>query len=212
MITFQKVHRRLFYWNFTVLCFFCLLNSGCTHTQSFSPFPEKNQQYDADLATLQRADKAFQEKNYQKALEIYSILSQLPQDRTTRRKALYGLACTRLVLAENQTDLNQAIILWDAWSQTVPQKLSGEDPRMLRPILIQKSTIQMPKKQIVIKEDAAENKINSEIIRSKNNEIQRLQNQINIQKKEIEKLNHQINSLEAIDQDILQKKKEISTQ
>jgi hypothetical protein len=212
MITIQNINKRFCCGNIVIICFFYLLTSGCTYTQKLSTMLEKRHTYDADLATLKRGNKEFQAGNYQKALEIYSILSQLAKNKTTQRKALYGLACTKLVLSKNQTDLNESIILWDAWSQTVPQEISAEDPRMLRPILVEKSTTSIPKKQIIIKESSAENKINTEIIRSQNNDIKKLQSLLNIKKKEIEKLKNQISSIEAIDQDILQKKKEISTQ
>jgi hypothetical protein len=214
MILFKKNKLR-FYEHLTIIsiCFFYLLISGCAFTGNLSTAPEPHQDYDADSATLKRGDTAFQEGNYQKALEIYSILSQLSENTTTQRKALYGLACTKLVLAKNQTELNKAIVLWDTWSQTVPQGITDEDPRMLRPILMEKNISGIiPKKQIVIIENPEQDRMPSKTIQPKNDEIKNLQNRIDAQQKEIEILNHQINSLEAIDQDMLQKKKDISIQ
>ncbi|RJP76251.1 MAG: hypothetical protein C4522_18730 [Desulfobacteraceae bacterium] len=215
MILGKNDNKLRFYEHLTIICisFFYIGISGCAFTKNLSTLPEPNQDYDADLATLKRGDMAFQAGNYQKALEIYSILSQLSENKTTQRKALYGLACTKLVLAKNQTELNKAIILWDTWSQTVPQGSYDEDPRMLRPILTEKNMSGIiPKKQIVIIENPEQDRITSKIIQSKTDEIKNLQNRIASQQKEIETLKHQINSLEAIDQDMLQKKKDISIQ
>ncbi|MFH2067248.1 MAG: hypothetical protein ABIK15_18755 [Pseudomonadota bacterium] len=215
MILGKNDNKLRFYEQLTIICisFFYIGISGCGFTKNLSTVPEPNQDYDADLATLKRGDMAFQEGNYQKALEIYSILSQLSENKTTQRKALYGLACTKLVLAKNQTELNKAIILWDTWSQTVPQGSYDEDPRMLRPILTEKNMSGIiPKKQIVIIENPEQDRITSKIIQSKTDEITNLQNRIASQQKELETLKHQINSLEAIDQDMLQKKKDISIQ
>ena len=204
------LHFRIFF----IVGFLLLLFSGCAFLQNLPEAHNRRQPpYDADLATLQHGDTAFREGNYQKAIEIYSILSQIAKNKTTRRKALYGLACTKLVLAETPAERNEAIILWDAWSELAPSEMPAEDPRMLRPVLTGKNIPDSPPpKEIFPSESPNQEAMREQEIQSRDKKIKKLKKSISAQQKEIEKLKHQINSLEAIDKDMMQKKKEISTQ
>ncbi len=184
--------------------------TGCVLPANMPEMIKNSVQLDADAITLDRGYDAFKNKEYKKALEIFGILSQLAEEKKIRRKALYGLACTRLILAKNINDLNESIILWDAWSQLAPDELEGEDPRMLRPLLDRKAPFagkKKIKKRLVI----SKNKVDLKTLKIKEKEIDDLQEKLKNMDNEIQILKHQINSLETIDQEIQQKKQEISS-
>jgi hypothetical protein len=131
---------------------------------------------------------AFVQTDYEKAAQIYDSLYKQSQNAETRRRALYGLACIGLIKAENTLQYDEAISLWKKWQQSIYEPFSGEDPRMMWPY------IQMT---------APPCKMETEIrlLMDKNASLE----------KEIMTLKHQISSLEAIDQKIEEKKKEISS-
>jgi len=194
-----------------LIFFFICYGAACSQNLKFLGVETKGTLCDPHKTTLQRGNEAFQNGNYQKAFEIYRTLSQLAENSKIRRKALYGLACTRLILSKNTKDFDEAIILWDAWSQLVPPKIVDEDPRMLKPLLLDKVFPKIIKKKINTREPIDKNEANSEILKSRDDKILQLQKQLKIMENEVETLRHQIRSLEEIDQDIFEKKKDIST-
>ena len=207
----KKSKSGISHWKALFIFLFICYGFGCSQIQKFPGFETKGSLYNPDQATLLRGNEAFQNGDYQKALEIYSILSQLADNAKTRRKALYGLACTRLILSENTKDLDEAIVLWDAWSQLVPPEIVDEDPRMLKPLLLDKAFPEKIKKKISTRKKIDKNEDSSEILKARDNKILQLQKQLKIMENEVETLRHQISSLEEIDQDIFEKKKDIST-
>ncbi|MBW1892455.1 MAG: hypothetical protein JRI91_01990 [Deltaproteobacteria bacterium] len=185
---------------------------GCAYIDGMTPvvIDNKSHHYNAEAITLERGNQAFQNNDYKKALEIYRMLSQLARNDDIRRKSLYGLACTRLVLAESPEELSASIILWDVWSQLESAETKDEYPILLRPLLLQKGLPEKikaePKKNE--KEPGANKKL-KKIIVAKDKEILLQKNRINKMDKEIKKLKHQLSSLEAIDKNIKQKMTEI---
>jgi len=186
---------------------------GCAYIDKMSPVGIDNKShhhYNAEAITLERGNQAFQNNDYKKALEIYRMLSQLARNGDIRRKSLYGLACTRLVLAESPEELSASIILWDVWSQLESAETKDEYPILLRPLLLQKGLpekIKIEPKKTEKEPDA--NKRLKRIVVTKDKEILLLKNRINKMDKEIKKLKHQLSSLEAIDKNINQKMTEI---
>lgn len=206
----QKTKLKNLYWGallFSIICY----GFGCSQIQKFPSFQTADSRHHADKAALQKGNEAFQNGDYQKAFETYRMLSQLAENSTTRRKALYGLACTMLILSEKPKDLDEAIILWDTWSQLVPTKIVDEDPRMLRPLLMDKGFQEKTKDKWNIEKKMNPNQDHSEMVKVRDNKILQLQKQLKIMKSELQTLKHQISSLEEIDQDIFEKKKDIST-
>jgi len=150
--------------------------------------PEKNSSPPHELELLKNGYNAFVQTEYEKAAEIYNTLYQQSKNSKTRRWALYGLACTGLIKAENTFQHDEAIGLWNKWQKSFPETFSGEDPRMMGPYI--QMTAPPCKKETEIK-----------VLMNKNACLE----------KEIITLKHQIASLEAIDQKIEEKKKEISS-
>ena len=141
-----------------------------------------------ELELLKTGYESFVQSDYEKASEIYDDLYKESQNSDIKRRALYGLACTRLITAENSLEHEKAIQLWDKWMNSVPDVPSSEDPRLLAPYV----EMTAPPCQ-------------------KEAEIQLLIEKINSLEQEILTLRHQISSLEAIDQKIEEKKKQISS-
>ncbi len=150
--------------------------------------PGKNSLPPHELELLKNGYNAFAQTDYEKAAQIFNDLYKQNKNFKTRRFALYGLACTYLIKAENTLQYDEAIGLWNQWQQSVPETFSGEDPRMMWPY------IQMTAPPC-----------------KKETEIMKLMNKNICLEKEILTLKHQIESLEAIDQKIEEKKKEISS-
>ena len=183
---------------------------------------------DPDLMALMVANQALQNGDFKKALEGYEILKHSTDDRIAR-KARYGIACTHLSLAESPKDVREAIMLWNAWSEQAPPYLEDEDPRILW-LLLKQKILPKPKKIRATKEAESEEKRQLEkLLRAKEEEVQRLNKRlkameneiqtilkkqadyVGIMESEIQTLRDKINSFEAIDQKIKEKKKEVSS-
>ncbi len=83
---------------------------------------------------LAEANDAFKNKSYIKAEQLFKKLYGGAYSHDVRRIALYGLACTRFILAENDDNLNHAFDLWYSWYKIPSEYISVEDPRMMEPV------------------------------------------------------------------------------
>ena len=189
-ITFTK--------NFSFLQFFVAILllfvlSGCATFDEEDP--EKIPSETHEWKTLMNGYDAFEQKNYENAVHIFAYLNDLDTKSRISRLAFYGLACSRLIMAENAKEFNKALDLWHEWADAYSPDLDAEDPRMLEPLLIQLE-VSLQKTGCLEKKD---------------NKIDALNKRIDEMQKKINTLIHQINELEAIDQKIEKKKKEISS-
>ncbi len=179
-------------------------------------FPEVNRllygsdAYNADLITLQRGNRALRNGDYQKALEIYRMLSQLARREKIRRQALYGMACAQLILAEDEAEMETSITLWDAWSGLITDEPKTEDPRLLKALLEQKTESKRAEASKLLEPKPRPPKTSPHVLEEKDEEIKKLQTQIKGLKSELRELAYQLECLEAIDQKIQEKKKEIA--
>ncbi|MBC2717809.1 MAG: hypothetical protein HF978_21100 [Desulfobacteraceae bacterium] len=130
--------------------------------------------------------EAFTQADYEEASHIFNSLYQTGSNGVIRRRALYGLACTRLLTARNTIQFDEAVTLWNTWVNSAPDEFAPEDPRLLCPF-IQKSESPCKKEE----------------------EIQLLNKKIDLMQKETKTLKHQIKTIEEIDQKIEEKKREI---
>jgi hypothetical protein len=144
---------------------------------------------------------AFEEGAFKKAAEIFEQLSCNPSDEDTERIAAYGLACVCLILAETPEAFDEAFRLWKAWRQLAPENLNAEDPRMLEPLL------DKLERNLPADDDKREYQKKLE---QKDKDIRWLQYRLKKKRKENQRLKNQIEALEAIHQDIQEKKKEMS--
>ncbi len=201
---------------------------------SFSPAIEspvtadEKKTLDPEFIALRIANQAIQNGDFKKALEGYEVL-QHSSDGKIARKARYGLACAKLSLADNSEDISEALMLWDAWSQHAPTDLEDEDPRILGPLLkfkispkpnkIRTMPVVIPVEKLGLEKlfQAKEKEIQqlNDRLKVMENEIQTmLKNQadyVGVLERQIQTLRDKIKSLEAIDQKIKEKKKEVSS-
>jgi len=145
--------------------------------------------------TLKNGYEAFEQKDYEKAAHIFNALYQRGKAGRMGRRALYGLACSRLIMAADAQQYNDALALWDQWAGPMAKNLDVEDPRMLTPLLVRLKASFRKKAHIEKKDD----------------KIQALNEKMEAMREKIDRLTHQLKELEAIDQKIEQKKKAISS-
>jgi len=162
--------------------------------------------------------RTFQAGDYKTALDLFEVVSTSSEMEALRHRALYAMACSRLVLAQDPEQFSAAMNLWELWSHSAPTESLAEDPRMLSPLL---ERCRPPAQRV--KPDASEmpagnctrptsvqavklikDKDCEKLLQSKERETLRLRRQI-------EALRHQSEALEAIHRKIQEKKQEVSS-
>ncbi|MEF3695882.1 hypothetical protein [Desulfolutivibrio sp.] len=83
------------------------------------------------------AVSAFQSGDMERAASLFEQVSQAALDEPSRRRALYGLACARLTMAQDEKELAKARSLWETWRAESPPGGDGEDPKFMAGILSQ---------------------------------------------------------------------------
>jgi len=146
--------------------------------------------------TLQNGYDAFEQENYANAADIFGYLYKLDTKGWISCLAFYGLACSRLIMADDAGDFNKALHLWHNWADSCSSDLDAEDPRMLEPLLTELNASLKEKDRRL---EEKENKIDAF-----NEKMEAMQEKINT-------LTHQLKELEAIDQQIKKRKKEITS-
>jgi hypothetical protein len=153
---------------------------------------------------------SFQQQQYETAIEAFTF-AQASVHPGLRRQATYGKACAQLALAESTKAWSKALALWEAWRTENVEPWQPEDARMLGPALMQLGTEciyndvlhNRYQKQVSILENNLRLAQDKEI--KLNQHIQDLQRQMIALKKRLK-------SLEAIDQEMQEKKKKLQTQ
>ena len=214
------LHLRATWFGWTWLVMICcgLSLSACVHIPEVQPAKESTLNHDAAWNAWEEGLAAFQRGDYRTAQKYFEGVSKRALDETLRRKGLYGLACTRLVVAQTPDEYNAALNLWELWNQMAPPELVGEDPRMVAQLLPRLYPTELtkisPASEVpppgssrssatpavrVVKDKECEKQL-----RESERELQRL-------KRQIRTLRLQIEALEAIHRKIQEKKKEVSS-
>ena len=102
--------------------------AGCSY-QPFSSIGQikKGIETKAIQRRLEEGNRFFQEGKYREAEKVFESLRHI-ENPLAVRQAVYGLACTRLRLAENRKQYLEAAKLLDQWRRISPVSLSLEDP------------------------------------------------------------------------------------
>ncbi len=177
---------------------------------------------DAERRTWEEGIDAFRREDYHNALAYFESLAESAENPSLSQKALYALACTRLILAQTPDEFSDALILWECWSKQAPSKDYEEDPRMItpflervtQPILVDAQSEKaaqtrkmIESKNILLYRSLQEYK---NLLREREKEMDQLSRRLETKEKEIRRLRNQIDSLEAIHLKIQEKKKEAS--
>lgn len=175
----------------------------------------------ADNAGLKDGMDAFHRRDYNGAAAIFATISHQTQNKVVLRRALYGLACAKLAEARDESDVNEAILVWNRWKRLNSSGLEPEDPMMLSPFFDRMKSIDSLSATSCTPNDAGLEAMESckTMLNRKDKEIQHVKSKLeaeqeNIQtlQKRIQKLKLQIESLEAIHLEIQEKKKEVTSQ
>ena len=207
-----------FAWTWLVMICCGLTLSACVHIPEVQPAKESTLNHDAAWNAWEEGFAAFQRGDYQTAQKYFEEVSKRARNETLRRKGLYGLACTRLVVAQTPDEYNAALNLWELWVQMASPELVCEDPGMVSQLLPRLYPTELtkisPTSEVappsasrsgttptvrLIKDKECEKQL-----RESDRELQRL-------KRQIRTLRLQIEALEAIHRKIQEKKKEVSS-
>lgn len=178
-----------------------LAGSGCEVVQTIDSLNGilEEQPPDPEAGMLLNAEFAFYQENYTLAEDLYSKVLNTSKKRIHQNHARYGLACVGISTARNTTELKEAFELLDKWQEPKAETLGyAENPKMIAVALNRKQDIFQLKPEIRYVTTAKE----GELLRKNQQEIADL-------RATIEKLEHQISVLEAIDQEIQEKRKPI---
>lgn len=167
---------------------------------------EESRKSAASIPSLETGAIAFQQGDLSRAAEIFSFLSETLSSEEGKRKALYGLACSRLAMATDKNSLQGAMALWDKWQEQVSGEFGSEDPRMLTQVL-RKLVSWAPSGEVRSKRPSPPPTSSGKQASSKEEEIRQKEEEIKWRDEEIERLREQIEALEKIHRDIEKKKK-----
>jgi len=211
-----KATRFLWFW---LVIIWCGLNlSACAHIPGVQPARELSQNHESVWHDWEEGLAAFQRGDYQGAQRYFEVVSKRALNEDLRRKGLYGLVCTRLLVAQTADDYNAALNLWELWIRLAPPELVDEDPRMIALLLPRLYPTELtnisPVPRVVLPSSSrssdtpvvkvVKNKECEKQLRESDREVQRL-------KRQIRTLRLQTEALEAIHRKIQEKKKEVSS-
>jgi len=94
--------------------------------------------HDEDIRHLETGYEMFCRGDYENAAGQFEIICQGSGTGQIRQEALYSLACTRMILAEDPKTFLEALDLWTVWNRQgdlCQKTLPGENPRMFGPFL-----------------------------------------------------------------------------
>jgi TolA-binding protein len=171
-----------------------------------------------------QAVTAYQANEYDLAARRFEDIQNRTRDRNMARKAMFGLACARLMSAETPQQYHEAVALLESWMQEAPTDFEKENPVLMVPLIREKmlfSNIPLtadgggdieasPKvSQWLVINAAKEIKLLRKKIESADQSKRKLKDRIGLLEKEISKLQKKIKALETIDQKIQKKKNAI---
>ncbi len=144
---------------------------------------------DPDMQKLKQGETLFMQARYIEAEKVFIDVLEAHIPINTANTAVYNLTCTKIMQAETLEELSHALILLDNWRKTSQAIISVENPQLA--ITAQKKIAK------IIDAD-----LERRLIEENKNKQKIVQ-----QNKLIKTLQHQISGLEAIDQELQEKKK-----
>lgn len=163
--------------------------SGCTPLQ-LPLIPETASR------TRNTAEISFLNGEFQKAMLEYKEIYETTSSIEEKNSALYGIACTEILLAENDDQLVEAITTLQRWNASKGSENFNENRNLLILALKQQSERIQSKKQQSVEYD----KRQKGIINSQRNKISQMATTV-------KQLKKQLDELEAIDEIYQEKRK-----
>jgi hypothetical protein len=212
------------YLAYLLICLAVILCGGCRFAWPPQKQDAVSQPSPTALKRYRQAVAAYQAEEYAVADKRFTDLRKRNMDKGLDRMALYGLACTRLMLAETPKDYQKALALWENWVQLTQEDYHRESPMLLDPLIREKMLFSnIPLTSMGNGEIDPEPKVAQWMLINAANELGRVKSKlaateqtalkrkkrIGALEKEIAELQRQIKALETIDQKIQKKKSAI---
>ncbi len=144
---------------------------------------------------LIQAYEAFQTQRYEQARLLFDSVARMHKTGPLNQHARYGIACVQMATSETADAMKEAMREWAYWFQLQPKKYTHGDPRLLDPVL-HRYGIYLQNDAQQAKKWQAEKKWFQQALTQKQSQIEVLQ--------------EKIDAIEAIDQDIEEKKRKIT--
>lgn len=176
--------------------------SGCEALRSMDSINgilAKTAPTDVEVETLYQAETAYFNDDFDLAEKLYRKVKQNTDKPGYRNQAHYGLSCLAIITATDMADLRKSFKAISRWQKPENKKKGYEaNPKMLIVALDKKANLLNCETEIKVVTTEKKMEVNKEY----QVEIEQL-------KQTIQKLKHQISVLEAIDQEIQEKRKPI---
>jgi hypothetical protein len=193
----NKNHSLLFRWLYPALLpLLILLCSSCTalQIQNFH-VPAKH--------TQAIAEQLFINGDFENAILQYEQIYETALSPEDRNHALYGLACTQMMLARSADQLVEAISNLQKWDANKGSAPFSENRHLLLLSLKQQSELIQEKHKALTEREHLQNSL----IANQQIKISQMTSTIDNQQNQIKKLGHQIEELEAIDENVQKQRK-----
>ena len=193
----QKNHSVIYRWLYPLLLPFMMsLCSSCTMLQMKGfPAPVND--------TQAFAEQLFINGDFENAILEYEQIYDTALSPKDKNSALYGLACTQMMLARTEEQLVESISnlqKWDANKGTAP---FTENRHLLLLSLKQQSGLIVEKKTAFVERENLQNSL----IANQQIKISQMTSTIESLQSQIKKLGNQIKELEAIDENVQKQRK-----
>ncbi|PID75648.1 MAG: hypothetical protein CSA20_03365 [Deltaproteobacteria bacterium] len=178
---------------------------GCTHIGGSMP-PEE----------METAEELFLYKNYREAAEAFSRIQRQTEKESLRQKAFLGQICSQMLLADNENRSLDTLQLWQTWCGRQADTSPSKDLcTFFTPVVKQwteatkKAPVETSQKEKFLGQglNSREGSDPARLLADQEQKLQRLRSQIKKKNQDIEELNTKLKALEAIHQEIDQKKK-----
>jgi hypothetical protein len=207
-----------------LIAFFSVVLMACHLPWRKNAMIIKNEPLPAILKKYHLAIETYEKGAYDEACIQFEAVRMSTTDKVMARKALFGLACARLMAAQTPDAYKNALELWETWVAGAPRVWDRENPLLLAPLIKEKLLVSnIPLTGDLATKEEKSNFVPRWLLVTTHQELskykerlaeearnaQQSQKKIVSLEKEIKLLKAQIKALETIDQKIQKKKNAI---
>lgn len=221
MLVYRTAIRRIL-WG--CVCALLLLAWGCRFPLPIAMSQVESSPSPAEMKQYRKAVAAYHQKSYLESAELFEAIRTATENKRFALMALYGLACSKLMVAKTPNEYNDAMMLWLRWVENAPEEFDYENPMLVGALLKEKMLFSnIPLASDKAQEESPEPMVSRWLLIRSKEELDRLRRELDssrealvkrkkinqAQQKEIVRLKRQIKALETIDQKIQKKKNAI---
>lgn len=201
------------------VCF--LMVCGCRFPWRVVPVGDDPGPPHSEIKRYKQGVEAYRKGAYGQAFTLFKSVRDKTEDKRLANMALFGSACSNLMAAETPENYYDALLLWQQWVESAPNKFEYENPLLFDAMIKEKMLFSnipltatqsemvgqepMVSRWLLIKSKEELDRLKVEL----NNTLKSLEKHkkmVKANKREISKLKRQIKALETIDQKIQKKK------